>query len=188
LQLIRTPGVQPATVHPTRNLAIMHLAIYDAVDAIERIGAPYAKGIAAGKHASAVAEADQAAHDTLVALYPTHQADLDSELRDDLTKIRNSSAERQGIAIGKASAKAIMTMRTGGGSDASPPQLTPGTTPGSYRPTPPNFVPPVFTHWPKVTPFALNRANQFRPGKPPALTSPTYIAALQEVQHDLQLR
>ncbi len=55
LQLIRTPGVQPATVHPTRNLAIMHLAIYDAVDAIERIGAPYAKGIAAGKHASAVA-------------------------------------------------------------------------------------------------------------------------------------
>ena len=93
LQLIRTPGVQPATVHPTRNLAIMHLAIYDAVDAIERIGAPYAKGIAAGKHASAVAAADQAAHDTLVALYPTHRADLDSELRDDLTKIRNSSAE-----------------------------------------------------------------------------------------------
>jgi len=68
------------------------------------------------------------------------------------------------------------------GSDASPPQLTPGTTPGSYRPTPPNFVPPVFTHWPKVTPFALTRASQFRPGKPPALTSATYIAALQEVQ------
>jgi hypothetical protein len=90
LQLIRTPGVQPATVHPTRNLAIMHLAIYDAVNAIERIGVPYAKGIAAGKHASAVAAADQAAHDTLVALYPTRQADLDSELRDDLTKIRNT--------------------------------------------------------------------------------------------------
>jgi hypothetical protein len=68
------------------------------------------------------------------------------------------------------------------GSDASPPQLTPGTTPGSYRPTPPNFVPPVFTHWPKVRPFALTRASQFRPGKPPALTSATYIAALQEVQ------
>ena len=62
------------------------------------------------------------------------------------------------------------------------PSLTPGTTPGSYRPTPPNFVPPVFTHWPKVTPFALTRANQFRSGKPPALTSATYLAALQEVQ------
>jgi hypothetical protein len=49
-------------------------------------------------------------------------------------------------------------MRTGDGSGAWPPQLPPGTTPGSYRPTPPNLVPPVFTHWPKVTPFALTRA------------------------------
>jgi hypothetical protein len=182
LQLIRTPGVQPATVHPTRNLAIMHLAIYDAVNAIERIGARYAKGIAAGKHASAVAAADEAAHDTLVALYPTRQADLDSQLNDDLAKISNGTAKRQGVAIGQASAKAIVTMRTGDGSDASPPQLPAGTTPGSYRPTPPNFVPPAFTHWPKVTPIALTRANQFRPGMPPALTSATYIAALQEVQ------
>jgi hypothetical protein len=63
LQLIRPPGVQPATVHPTRDLAMVHLAIYD--NSIERIGAPYAKGIAAGKHASAVAAADEACSVTI---------------------------------------------------------------------------------------------------------------------------
>ena len=47
-------------MHPTRNLAMMHLAIYDAVNSIERIGARYTKGIAAGKHASAVAAVDEA--------------------------------------------------------------------------------------------------------------------------------
>jgi hypothetical protein len=161
---------------------MVHLAIYDAVNAIERTGAPYGKGIAAPKHASAVAAADEAAHDTLVGLDPTRKADLEVQLRGDLATIKNGTAERQGVAVGQAAAHMILTMRTGDGSEASPPPLPAGTTPGSYRPTPPNFVQPGFTHWPKVTPFALTKANQFRPGQPPALTSPTYTKALQEVQ------
>jgi hypothetical protein len=54
--------------------------------------------------------------------------------------------------------------------------------PGKYRPTPPNFPAPAFTNWGAVTPFVLDRADQFRPGPPPALTSATYAAAINEVK------
>jgi hypothetical protein len=64
----------------------------------------------------------------------------------------------------------------------TPPAIAPGTAPGAYRPDPPAFAPPVFTHWPAVRPFVLRRGDQFRVGPPPALTSPAYAAALNEVQ------
>ena len=58
-----------------------------------------------------------------------------------------------------------------------------GAAPGDYQSTPPNFPKqPQFTHWPNVIPFALKRANQFRPGVPPALTSDRYSDDLNEVQ------
>jgi hypothetical protein len=58
-----------------------------------------------------------------------------------------------------------------------------GNAPGDYQSTPPNFPPqPQFTHWSQVTPFALERANQFLPGPPPPLTSDTYSQALNEIK------
>ena len=78
LQILRTPGAQPKTVHPTRSLAIMHVAIYDAVDAIDQTHAPYLGGTVAPRHASEPAAADAAAHDTLVGLYPALKGMLDA--------------------------------------------------------------------------------------------------------------
>src|SRR6478672_174937 len=71
LTIVRTPGAQPATIHPTRSFAILHAAIYDAVNAIDQTHTPYivrVSGVA--RQASQVAAADAAAHDVLIALYP----------------------------------------------------------------------------------------------------------------------
>jgi hypothetical protein len=82
LVIVRTPGAQPATIHPTRSFAMMHAAIYGAVNSIDRTHSPYLVQIAhISRGASEDVAADTAAHDVLVALYPAFQATLDAQLR-----------------------------------------------------------------------------------------------------------
>jgi len=76
-----------------------------------------------------------------------------------------------------------LAQRSNDGSNAQPIPFVFGRAPGDYQSTPPNFPPqPQFTHWSHVTPFALDRANQFRPGPPPLLTSDTYSDGFNEVK------
>src|SRR6266571_1899451 len=71
LAIVRTPGAQPATSHTTRSFALMHAAIYDAVNAIDRTHEPYLVHLTGvPRHASQEAAANSAAHEILVALYP----------------------------------------------------------------------------------------------------------------------
>jgi len=82
LGIVRTPGAQAPTVHPTRSFAMMHAAIYDAVNAIDRQYQPYLVHLEdASPSASQEAAANAAAHDVLVALYPKTQAALDTEFQ-----------------------------------------------------------------------------------------------------------
>src|SRR3984893_7626705 len=84
LAIVRTPGAQPATIHSTRNFAILHAAIYDAVNNIEPRFSPYLARLSdVPRSASKIAAADEAAHDVLVSLYPAFQASLDTELRQE---------------------------------------------------------------------------------------------------------
>ena len=76
----------------------------------------------------------------------------------------------------------MLAHRASDGSDATPPPYVTTGQPGDFRPSPPAFAAPVFTHWAAVTPFVLARGDQFRPAPPPALTSPAYAAAVNEVQ------
>ncbi len=183
LSIIRTPGAQPPTVHPTRSFAIMHAAIYDAVNSIVRTHTPYvALVVPASRDASQKAAAAAAAHRVLVVLYPAFQPALDAELQRSLAH-GSDRREAEGIRIGEAAADQILARRSADGSDAQPPAYTFGSAPGDYQSTPPNFPKqPVFTHWPAVTPFALMRADQFRPAPPPALTSETYRGAFNEIR------
>src|SRR5437870_11143539 len=80
LGILRTPGAQPPTIHPTRSMAILHAAVYDAVDAIAKTNAPYLVDLGAPRHASEPAAAAAAAHAVLVRLYPTQAAALDADL------------------------------------------------------------------------------------------------------------
>ena len=177
-----TAGDQPATVHPTYELAIMHTAIYDAVVAIDHSAMPYLTTVHAPRDASRAAAADTAARDTLIKLYPSLQGSIDQEYAGLLAQLPSRRHVAEGIRVGEQAAAQLLVARQGDGSDAQPIPFVPGTNPGDYQLTPPTFSPPAFTHWRFVRPFALNRANQFRPGPPPALTSAKYAAAFNEVK------
>jgi hypothetical protein len=184
LVILRTPGAQPATIHPTRSFAMMHTAIYDAVNAIDRTHKPYLVSLnAVPRSASQEAAAASAAHDVLVGLYPNFQSMLDAQLQQSLAPIPEGADKAAGVSIGRTVAAQILAIRKNDGSDAQPIPFVFGNAPGDYQSTPPNFPKqPEFTHWSHVTPFALERANQFRPGGPPALTSDTYSDAFNEVK------
>jgi hypothetical protein len=92
LVIVRTAGAQPATVHPTRSFAIMHAAIYDAVNAIERTHKPYLVRLTGvSRFASQDAAAASAAHEVLVTLYPTFKTSLDSQLQQSLSSIHDGA-------------------------------------------------------------------------------------------------
>ncbi len=184
LVIVRTPGAQPATVHPTRSFAIMHAAIYDAVNAIDRTHRPYLVRVSGvSRDASQDAAAAAAAHEVLVALYPAFKTTLDAQLQQSLGQIPDGKGKVEGVLIGESVADSILAARSNDGSNAPPIPYVFGTAPGDYQSTPPNFAPqPQFTNWSHVTPFALERANQFRPGPPPALTSDAYSDAFNQVK------
>jgi hypothetical protein len=146
LAIVRTPGAQPATIHSTRNFAILHAAIYDAVNNIEPKFSPYLVHVAdVPRSASKIAAADQAAHDVLVFLYPAFQVSLDTELKQDLAQIPDNERKAQGVAVGQAVASQLLAARSADGANVTPPPYVPGNQPGDYQLTPPNFAPADFT-------------------------------------------
>ena len=184
LQIVRTAGAQPATVHPTRSFAILHAAIYDAVNAIDRTDQPYLVRLSGvSRTASQDAAAAAAGHEVLVTLYPLFGAQLDGQLQESLAQVPDGLEKTDGVRIGHDVADSILARRSNDGSGAQPVPFVFGNAPGDYQSTPPNFPPqPQFTDWSHVTPFALERANQFRPGPPPALTSSGYSDGLNEIK------
>src|SRR6478672_2787618 len=89
LSIVNTPGAQPANIQPTRNFAILHAAIYDAVNAVDRTHEPYLIAVRAPHNASETAAADAAAHTALVALYPSQQTALDADYVTELAQVAN---------------------------------------------------------------------------------------------------
>jgi len=180
--ILSTPGAQPATIHATRNLAILHAAIYDAVDSIERTSRPYEISITAPRRADPTAAAAAAGYAVLSSLYPNQQEAIGGEFQSLLAQVPNGYHKYEGVRTGEAVADALLALRADDGSALPQPVFTPGTQPGDYQLTPPAFAQPVFTQWPLVRPFALQKASQFRPPPPPALTSKAYAAAFAEVK------
>src|SRR6266487_689986 len=167
---IRTP---PAA----RALAMVHLAVFDAVNAINRRFTPYAVEALADPGASPEAAAVAAAHAVLVNLYPSRQADLDAAYAASLASIADGNAKTEGISVGQSVAAVILALRSSDGSALTLPYtLPPG--PGIYQPDPAA----LFVAWGRVTPFALKSGSQFRADGPPALSSGEYAADYNEVQ------
>jgi hypothetical protein len=181
-ETIRTPGQQPATIFPVRSFAMMHAAMFDAVNSIDRSYTHYLIEVPGSSPiASQEAAAAQAAHDVLVGLYPTRQAIFDAELNTSLFGL-SSYQSRQGIRVGQIAAEAMLTARANDGWNAPLPPFVLPTTPGNWQPTPPNFPTAAFTQFPAVTPFAIGTSARFAPNPPPALTSEEYAAAFNEVK------
>jgi hypothetical protein len=184
LVIVRTKGAQSPTVHSTRSFAILHAAIYDAVNAIDRSHEPYLIELSRVPHsASRDAAASAAAHEVLTALYPRFQTMLDAQFEQSLAQLPDGATKNRGVTIGRAVGLALLALRSDDGSDAVPIPYVFGNAPGNYQSTPPNFPPqPQFTHWSRVTPFTLEQAGQFRPGPPPALTGDAYADAFNQVK------
>src|SRR5579863_4626823 len=183
LVILRTPGAQPATIHSTRSFAMLHAAMFDAVNAIDKTYQPYAVHLRhVSKEASDAAAADQAAHDVLTALYPSFSSTLDAELQADLGKILDDKRRAQGIEVGGAVAAEILALRSEDGADVTFHPFVPNALSGSYQLTPPNFAPADFIQWSHVTPFAIASASDFLPAPPPELTSDGYTASFEETK------
>ena len=183
LVILRTPGAQPANLHPTRSYALMHAAIYDAINAIDRGHTPY-KVIApiVGAQASEEAAAATAGHDVLLGLYPAFEPQLDAQLQQELAAIADGKSKNDGIAIGRFVAARRLALRAEDGRFPTPGAYVPNGQPGNYQLTPPNMAPAQFSQWSKTTPWVLTAADQFRPGAPPALTSDQYTNDFSEVK------
>jgi hypothetical protein len=166
---------------PAHDLAVIHVAMFDAVNSIDESHEPYAVDLDAPRRASKEAAAAQAAHDTLVALYPSQRAVFDAALAEDLAGIPADRAA-PGVAVGKEVARRILQLRANDGANDVETYTPPNNNPGQWQPTPPNFLPAGAVHIPSVTPFAIKNNAQFRPGPPPALTSREYAAAYNEVK------
>jgi hypothetical protein len=164
-----------------RNMALVHVAMFDAVNAIDRTYEPYHARVHASRGASQEAAVAQAARDTLVALFPARQAIYDAALAEDLAGIAPGRA-RQGIAIGQEVARQILELRAADGSGDVETYTPPNDDPGQWHPTAPDFSPAGAVHVSSVTPFATESSSQFRPGPPPGLNTNEYATAFNETK------
>lgn len=164
-----------------RTSVITHLAIFDAVNSIVGDYEPYLAKIDAPQRASAEAAAIAAAHRALSVLHPDQRVPLDARLEQDLARIADGPTKQAGVKLGIAAADAILAKRADDGSDIEVP-YEPGTKPGQYRPTPPDFSPAFRPGMGRVVPFTSCSTSQFRPEPPPALDSAHYARDLAEVR------
>jgi hypothetical protein len=178
----RTFGHQLGPGKAARAMAIVHIAVFDAINAVSGGYESYSRIDPVTVSISVSAAVAQAAHDTLVALFPSHAEYLDRHLADDLAAIRDSAAKEQGIQLGQDCAAAILSMRVGDGAEINDPYEI-SDAPGKWRPDPVNPAQHALgPHWGLVKPFALNSATQFRVPPPPEMDSAEYAAAFNEVQ------
>src|SRR4029077_3900626 len=127
--------------------AILHVAIHDAVNAVESRYEPFQPSTSpAPAGASVEAAIAGAAHATLVALLPDSKATFDAALEETLRALTDDSRKTAGLEVGRTAAAAILTARQNDGENRTV-EYTPGTKPGDYCPTPPDFKPAALVQW-----------------------------------------
>ena len=157
MQTVLTPGQQPPTIMPVRSYAMMHAAMFDAVNSIDGTYTPYLTDVPGSQHASIEAAAAQAARDVLAALYPTRVAVFNAELAISLQGIEENRAQ-QGIRVGQIVAERMLAARANDGWNVTPPAYSLPATPGNWQPAPGLAA---FTHYPSVMPFGITSGPQF---------------------------
>jgi hypothetical protein len=172
------PSTVPNPLVP-RVFAILHIAMFDAANAIERRYTPYHVRLHAHPAASAEAAAAQAGHDVLVALIPDAKATFDAALEARLAVIHPWRAAA-GSAIGRRAASNILAWRANDGSSIPSPAWSLPPFPGLWQPT--SATGAQLAHFGDFEPFALLTSTQYLPGPPPTLTSELYATDVEEVR------
>lgn len=168
-------GQNPLVI--SRTVAMVHTAMFDAVNSIEGRYVSYAVRILARPGSSPEAAALAAAHATLVALLPDQEPELEAAYLASLAQIAEGPGKADGVSLGQRVASEIVRLRTDDGTNAAKP-YRPATTPGVYVPT----VIPVAPQWGDAKPWVMTRGSQFRPDPPPALTSEQWAKDYNEIK------
>jgi len=171
----------------SRALAIVHIAMFDTINAVIQQYQSYADVQLPRGPISLEAAVSQAAHDTLAALFPAQAASFDALLAEDLDGIRRQQPMKNGIILGQRAAAAILALKAGDGSELPEPHVgvehLTSDLPGRWRQDPISQIPLALgAYWGKCVPFVLQSSSQFRAPPFPALTSPEYAEAYDEVK------
>jgi hypothetical protein len=172
--------IQPRMVPPLayRALAMVHIAMFEAVNSIEPRYQPYKAQLTAAPDTSKdAAAAAAAAGAVLTKLLPDAASDIQAALTSYLAAISESDAKSNGIKLGDAAATKILEARANDGSSAAD-DYRPVTAPGIYISTALTVAP----HWPNVAPFAMTSSSQFRPKPPIALDSEQWAEDYNEIK------
>ena len=180
LDAIRAKSINPPRA--TRLLAMVHVAIFDAINGIDRKFEPYEVQEQARKGALKQIAAAVAAHTVLVDQHPDLSDDFDAALDVSLAQVSKGKGKRRGIQWGEYVGNRILELRADDGADLVVP-YTPSGEFGFWKPTPPGFLPALLPNWPYVKPFAMNGGSQFRVVPPPAFSSDEYAQAFNEVKY-----
>jgi PAP2 superfamily len=180
-------------LHESRMYAMTHVAIHDALNAIDRRSRPYAFSARVRRRASVDAAVAAAAREVLVALLSqlpappqcvaAGVASVEADYATALADIPEGRAKTRGVEVGQVAAAAILALRAADGADTplqdfAYPQ---GTAPGEYRFTP-GFDFAFAPGWADVTPFVLRDSSRFRAGPPYEVTARKYTADFNEVK------
>jgi hypothetical protein len=179
LNAIRVAKTPPPIA--SRALAILHAAIYDALNGISRTHEAYVVQSEVPSSASKEAAAAAAAHRALTALFPTSASSFEALYTAALASVPNGPQKNRGIAWGESVANWILMWRASDGFDAtvSPPN---GSGAGKWEPTPPGFGSYLLPQWAFVSPFAMPSSENFLPPGPPSLDSAKYTDDYNEVK------
>src|SRR6266436_5265648 len=184
---IRTFGEQLGPGRASRAMAIVHIAIFDSVNAVLGGYQSYTGIQPVKPPVSLDAAVAQAAHDTLAALYPSQAPAFDSLLAEDLAKVSNKIERANGVSLGQRAAAAILALRTNDGSQVPEPRFGadyfPNQMPGYWRQDPISLIPIALgAHWGECKTFVVQSSSQFRVPPPPAMDSAQYLAAYNEAK------
>ncbi|CAE7840085.1 CPO, partial [Symbiodinium necroappetens] len=178
-------GVAAAPGPVARAGAMLHAAIFDAVNAVDRTHTSAMVDIKAAPGTDKFAAAAAAGHATLSTLYGSNaglQAQFDAMFASQMASIPAGPGRDAGVALGQSIASSVISGRAGDGHDA-PFSYTESPAPGQWRSNYAPGAPAWGPQWGDVTPWVLNSGDQFRPGPPPSLTSQEYTDAWNEVYH-----
>jgi hypothetical protein len=161
----------------SRALSMLHVAMFEAVNAVEKRYAPYKLNLTADRTTSKEAAAAAAAYDVLVSVYPEQKQALDTALAASLSGIAETESKAKGIELGKKAAAGVLALRANDGIN-TPENYRPQTKAGVYVPT----TVPFFSTAASLTPWVMTTSSQFRPAPPPALDSETWTKDLNEIR------
>ncbi|TFV30531.1 phosphatase PAP2 family protein [Bradyrhizobium frederickii] len=164
-------------VPQARTMSMLHVAMFEAVNAIDRRYTPYKLDLVADRATSKEAAAAAAAYNILLTIYPDQKSALDTALHASLSGIPDTEGKANGIELGTIAASGVIALRRDDGSDVQE-TYRPYTAPGAYVPT----VVPIGTTVGRMSPWVMTSVSQFRPAPPPALDSETWSRDVNEIR------